>query len=488
MLHKTFIRLFIVLSGVYASCTNPKDKLPEASDEAILIHHANIINVVDGSIAQNQAILIDSAAIRAIGAYDDLKSIVVAGRHFDVGSRYVIPGLWDMHVHIEGADLVEDNQALLPVYVAYGITTVRDAASDLGKQVLAWRDAIKQGKLFGPHIFTAGRKLEGVNSIWKGDLEIANEQELHQMLDTLEADKVDFVKITENTLTGPLFLASVKAAKARGFKVSGHVPYDLTIQQLAEAGFSSIEHASYLLRLGSDEQKTVDQITSGKLTKKQADQNYLSYFDQDKANEAYEAIAKSKVAVTPTLIGGKQLAYLDEDDHQNDAFLQYLTQRFTDNYQWRIDRMADETPKEKQQRKDRYQRIVQQLPYVQKAGILILAGSDAAALNTYVYPALSLHQELVLFQQAGLTPLQILQSATINGAKFMEKLDTMATIEEAKMADMVILNANPLQDIKATQDIHAVVYQGQYFDRAALDSILQQARQKRIALDNKRKN
>ena len=93
-----------------------------------------------------------------------------------------MPGLWDMHVHIEGADLVEDNLALMDVYLAYGITTVRDCASDLGEKVLQWRDEINQGKRQGPQIFTAGRKLEGINSVWKGDIEIGNEKELDSAL------------------------------------------------------------------------------------------------------------------------------------------------------------------------------------------------------------------------------------------------------------------------------------------------------------------
>ena len=182
-----------------------------------------------------------------------------------------------------------------------------------------------------------------------------------------------------------------------------------------------------------------------------------------------------------------QLAYLDEDDHQDDDFLQYLTERFTANYQWRIERMANDTQEQKQRRKDRYQLIAQQIPYIQDAGITILAGSDAAALNTFVYPALALHQELELFQQAGLTPLQILQSATINGAKFMNRLESTATIDVGKEADIVILNSNPLLTIEATQDIFAVVNNGQYFNRADLDLLLEQAKQTKVHLDNQRK-
>jgi imidazolonepropionase-like amidohydrolase len=471
---------------LHASCTNSTELNLNVSDQAILIHNGNIINVNDGSFSDNDAILIDSGYIKSLGKYSTLRHLVESQNEIDARKKFIIPGLWDMHIHIEGQDLIEDNKALFSVYIAYGITTVRDMASDLGEQVLLWREEINQNKLLGPQIFTAGRKLEGINSIWKGDLEIANTEELEQMLDKLEAYDVDLVKITDNTLSGQLFLQSVKEAKNRGFKVSGHIPLDLTISEVIDAGFSSIEHASYLLRLGSDEKHIVEQVASDKMTKSEANDYYLSNFNQDTALQAYKNLSKTHIAVTPTLIGGKQLAYLDEDDHAQDEFLKYLTKRFTDNYQWRIDRMANDTPEQKQLRKDKYHLIAQQLPYIQSSGIKILAGSDAAALNTYVYPALALHEELILFQEAGLTPLQILQSATINGAEFMGKLSTMATIEDGKQADLVILNSNPLLDVKSTQDIYAVINNGQYFNRMELDSMLEQATRRKEQLDSQR--
>src|SRR5436190_16653886 len=209
--------LLVYGNAVYSQAT-------VSAGKNILIWHVNIINVKDGSIAKDKAILIKNNLVAATGTFAELEAKSTNYDIIDAHGRYAIPGLWDMHVHMEGEDLVEDNKALLQVYVAYGITTVRDAASDLGLQVLAWRDEINQGKLFGPRIFTAGRKLEGINSIWKGDMEIGNEEDLKKKLDTLQMYKVDFVKITENTLPGDLFLTSVKEAKARGIKVSGHVP------------------------------------------------------------------------------------------------------------------------------------------------------------------------------------------------------------------------------------------------------------------------
>lgn len=475
----------IVLGFLILSCSG---EVKENSANKYLLININVVDVVSGSIKPNMAILIDSATISKIGTIDALKGEVPENQQIDAAGKYAIPGLWDMHVHMEGKDLVVDNKALLPVFLAYGITTVRDCASDLGEQVLAWRDEINRGELIGPTIYTAGRKLEGKNSIWKDDLEIENEEELNQMLDKLDAYHVDFVKITENTLSGDLFLKSVKAAHGRGYRVSGHVPIDLTIEELVDAGFTSIEHASYLLRLGSDEHKIKQAVLNGSLSKSDAANRYIDQFDQEKAITAYEALGKKGYFVTPTLIGGRQLAFLEEDNHQQDDFLKYLTKRFTDNYAWRIGRMAGDTPEQKQKRKDTYRLIAKQLPYLQAAGVNIMAGSDAAALNTYVYPAASLIEELGIFQQSGLKPDQILRTATINGAKYFGVLDETSTIDEGKVADLVLLNDNPLEDINAVKNISAVIARGQYFDRNELDAMLQQAAQTKLALDKERQD
>ena len=131
--------------------------------------------------------------------------------------------------------------------------------------------------------------------------------------------------------------------------------------------------------------------------------------------------------------------------------------------------------------------VKKQLPYFQKAGIRIIAGSDAAALNTYVYPAESLIDELLIFKEAGLTPLEILQAATMNGAHYFGQFDTMGSVAEGKIADLVLLDKNPLLDIGAVRNIFAVIKKGKYYDRVALDGMLKQAQQTKISLDLERK-
>ena len=459
----------------------------QKENKTILLFNVNIVQVESGTLHKEKALLIEGDKIKAIGSFDQLSRGVAKSSLLDGRDKFLIPGLWDMHLHFEGAELVEDNKLLLPVFLAYGITTVRDCASDLGEQVLQWREEIKKGELVGPTIFTAGRKLEGKNSIWKGDLEIENEAELNAMLDLLYQYKVDFVKITENTLGGELFLQSVKASHARGYRVSGHVPYDLSIAELHRAGFTSVEHMGYLLRLGSDDEKIAADVRSGKITKTEAEQKYTLEFDQELALKKYKTLGAEGLFVCPTFIGGRQLAYLSETDHRQDQFLDFLSEKFVSNYQWRIERMGNENETQRQQRKDKYVFLKKQLPLIYNSGINVIAGSDAAALNTYVYPAESLIQELEIFEEAGLTPSQILKTATMNGASYFGMADKTGTIATGKIADLVLLDKNPLENISAVRSVNSIIAKGIYYDRAMLDAILMAAKEKKTALDSQRK-
>ena len=335
---------------------------PAAQKHDLLLENFQLVDVETGDIRREQLLLIDGDRIAAIVPSSE-RGALSARSTIDLNGRYLIPGLWDMHVHFEGTDLIEDNALLLPVYLAYGITAVRDAASDLATEVLQWRGEVDRGVRPGPKIFTAGQKFEGIDSIWKGDLEVGDRKSMLEGMDKLEAMQVDFIKITDNTMEPGLFLETIKEARKRGHLVSAHVPVGATIEQLADAGLSSIEHASYVLRLGyAGEAKIAAAARSGEMSKQQANDAYKEGFDQELAKKGYRMLAKKGVAVTPTLIGEWQLAYLKETDHSKDSFQRFLTKDFMSKYQWRIDRMAGETAADREARKARYQLTARQLP------------------------------------------------------------------------------------------------------------------------------
>lgn len=483
VINRISISLLLVL---LTACSVSHKQRAVAPD--LLIYNLQLVDVESGTVQRDRIVLITNDRISAILPAQQRQNYATTTQ-LDAKGRYIMPALWDMHVHFEGRELVEDNALLLPVYLAYGITAVRDAAGNLAPTVLQWRTEIAAGQRLGPRIFTAGQKFEGINSMWDGDLEIGNRQQMLSGMAQLQQQQVDFIKITENTLQPELYLETIREARRRDMLVSSHVPYGTTIAELAEAGLNSIEHASYLLRLGfADEAHIAAAVRAGTLSKAKASEYYAQGFDQQQAITGYNMLREKNVAVTPTLIGGHQLAYLAETDHQHDGFLRYLTDDFTAGYQWRIDRMAGETTEQKIQRKQRNALVASQLPYLQQAGVLLLAGSDSAALNTYVYPAQALHDELELFQQAGLTPAQILRTATINGATFMGLQADYGSIAVGKKAELLLLDSNPLQNISALRHINTLIYRGNVYDRAALDTLLQQAADRKTELMQQRRH
>jgi imidazolonepropionase-like amidohydrolase len=192
--------------------------------------------------------------------------------------------------------------------------------------------------------------------------------------------------------------------------------------------------------------------------------------------------------VTP-YVGGRQIAYADQENHLLDTMMtKYLTSAYFAEYLKRLDRVKDETPEQMKERKQNYQFNISQLSHYHDAGITILAGSDAAVLNALVYPAQSLIQELQIFQEAGLKPIDILRAATINGARFLKKDKEMGSIDVGKRADLVILDSNPLENINATTRISGVFTKSSYLGRADLDKILSDARETKKRLDRSRGN
>ena len=172
----------------------------------LLIRHATVVDVAGGKTFPNRAVAVTGDTIRAVGPDAAVSRRFAAKSSVDASGKFVMPGLWDMHVHFGGGpELIGENKALLPIYVAYGVTTVRDCAADLSQSVLEWRAEVANGALLGPTIFTSGPKLEGYKPIWKGTLEVRTAAEVNAALDKLQAMKVDFVKITDNTLKPDIF-------------------------------------------------------------------------------------------------------------------------------------------------------------------------------------------------------------------------------------------------------------------------------------------
>ncbi|MCO7205966.1 MULTISPECIES: amidohydrolase family protein [Pseudoalteromonas] len=464
--------LLLGLCSALAACSSTPD---EHAD--IVIENAQIIDVQTGAIAAKQSLAIRDGII--IKRSDKpLSSQYQSSTLIDAKGQYAMPGLWDMHVHFGGGDeLIEENKQLLPLYLAYGVTTVRDAAADLSESVLSWREQVKQGQLVGPTIFTSGPKLEGKGSIWPGDLEVETTEEMHAAMDLLDSMDVDFIKITDSALTPELYIKAVHEVKKRGYQISGHIPFSLSVTDVSKAGLDAIEHMTYMLKAAAKNEADISaKVASKELSYRTALPIITTQFDEPTAIEKFTVLANNDTAVVPTLIGGKITAYIDEDNHQDDAYLDFLGKGLKATYQWRVDRANKDTPAQIKQRKERFIKTAQLLPIAQQAGVSIIAGTDAGFLNSYIYPGLSLHQELSIFTEYGLTPLQTLQAATLAGPKFLNKQQQYGALSEGKVADLILLSENPLIDIRNTQTLKGVVSHSTFYDSNALERLKQQAK------------
>ena len=444
----------------------------------LIINNVNIVDVVNNKIISNRYIAIQKNKIIDI-SNASISNTYTANEIIDATGKYIMPSLWDMHVHFGGDSLKAENKMLLPLYIAMGIGHVRDCAGDISLDVIEWKNDIANGTLLGPTIFTSGPKLEGINSIWPGDLEISNETELRTALDSLQKLKVDFIKITDNTLAPDLFLKSIIAARKRGWKVTGHVPAIMNVDVFSRNGLSAIEHIGYLQRAASKNEDSITKLRAvNKISGREANELYLNSFDSTVAIAKFKQLAKNGTAVVPTINGSYITTYLDKTSHSNDEYLRYLGPALKRTYNWRIERAAKDNAEAIAFRHKNFEAAANLLPLLYKTGVVILAGTDAGFLNSFNYPGLGMHDELAIMVKYGLTPQQALICSIINGPAFFNQSKLYGAVAKQKNADLLILNANPLTDINNTKKIDAVINKGKYFNRKFLDKLLADTEQK----------
>jgi hypothetical protein len=354
----------------------------------------------------------------------------------------------------------------LPLFVANGITGVRDMGSEL-EVVRQWRSDIAAGKLLGPRMFIAGPMLDGPTPRFPSSAPVANAADGRKVVDYLKAQGVDFIKI-QSLIPRDGYFGAADEAKKIGITFVGHVPDAIRASEASNAGQKSIEHFTGIFEGCSTIE---DQLIKGPKT---LGQNVRTY-DPEKARALIALMARNQTWQVPTLVWERGQWLVDDIDLSHDPLTKYAPAAWK-NRTWPMfvsaimkDMDTDPLPV----RKRFVQMELDMTLAMFRAGVPFMAGTDTAA-GVHIFPGFSLHQELALFVKAGLTPMQALQTATRNPAQFMGRLADMGTVEKNKVADLVLLDANPLQDIGNTRKIRAVVLAGRYFSRADLDKMLKQ--------------
>ncbi|KPM33139.1 Amidohydrolase [Croceitalea dokdonensis DOKDO 023] len=448
----------------------------QPDDYSLVIQNAKIIAITTGEIAKGD-IYIQHGRIVEISIPPKNSNKYSATQTIDAKGAYALPGFWDNHVHFRGGDsLIADNKNLLKLFIANGITTVRDAGGDLTPAVMQWKQSIEEGELLGPTIFTSGPKIDGPNATWAGSLAVQNNTDIKNALDSLAIIPVDFVKLYDSSISATAYLQTIAQAEQRHWVTSGHMPFTVALDDAIDAGLDGVEHLYYILKGCSyREAEITKKLQVGQMGFWEALPALQESYDPNVAAKTFEKMKANNVYSIPTLHIGKMLSYLDEVDHSNDTYLKYMGPNIIKTYDGRINRVKNATPEALQNRKDLDQFFGKLAKSLSDAGVPMLAGSDSGAFNSYTYPGISLHKELETMVAVGIQPLKALQYSAYGGAKFLRKDKDYGELSTGKIADIVLIGGNPLMDITQTQNIQFVVKGDRFLTKKDLHKLLASA-------------
>jgi imidazolonepropionase-like amidohydrolase len=436
--------------------------------ESILaIIHVNLIDATGAPVQADMTVIVQGKQILQLGKSAST-TVPKAARVVDGRGKYLIPGLWDMHVHeIFGAWLPEDEKITPVLFVANGVTGVRDMGGDL-EPLKKWRARIAEGKLLGPRMIIAGPMLDGPIPQFPSSAPVKDAAEGRRIVDELQKNGADFIKI-QSLIPRDGYFAAADEARKLGIVFAGHVPDKVRATEASNAGQKSIEHLTGVFEGCSTVEDELMAAPRGP-----GRDRFLSTYDPERAKALIALFLKNQTWQVPTLYWERGEWLIEQTNSGPDPLEKYAPVAWRDrtwpmftrdiSKGWSTDPVAD--------REKFFQEELKMVGEMNRAGVPILAGTDTAA-GVRVYPGFSLHDELELLVRAGLTPMEALQAATLNAGKYLDLPDT-GTIEKGKRADLVLLDSNPLVDIKNTRTIQSVVLAGRYFSRTDLDHLLHQ--------------
>ena len=434
-----------------------------SSTSTLALEHVNIVDVRTGAILPDQTVVLLGDHIASLGPAKTAKAS--GGARVDCHGLFLIPGLWDMHVHLFfGEWFPHADEISLPLFIANGVTGVRDMGSEL-EVIQKWRKEISAGRMLGPRIFTSGPMLDGPQPRFPSSVAITTPEDGRRAVDDLKQRGADFIKL-QSLVPRDAVLAIADEAKKQNIAFEGHVPDSVRASEMSRAGMKSFEH---LIGVFEGSSPLEDQFLEGGKT----ESKFLSSYDPARGADLAALLAKNHTWQCPTLVWERGGNLIDVTDFSKDPRAKYVPGSWKDKT-WKRFTDQVETEFNTDDLGTRKRFIAKELEVVEllhKAGVPFLAGTDTPP-GVYIFPGFSLHEELQRFADAGFTPLEALQTATLNPARFWGREAEMGTVEKGKLADLVLLSANPLEDIANTQKIIYVITNGHIYSHAELATML----------------
>ena len=436
----------------------------QAAPPALAITDVALIDGVSDTVRAHQTVIVRDGRIVAVGPATETE-VPRGARRIDGRGRWLMPGLWDMHVHAFAHEFADFSG---PLMLAWGVTGARDMGFYVDTARF-WRGEVAAGRVEGPRMVIGGR-LDGpaIRAPWVA--RAATDAEARRAVDSLADAGTDFIKVY-SSLGRAAYFAAADQARRRGIAFAGHVPHSVSTLEAIRAGQRSIEHEDDLMRACTGEDAALRRELSTKpagappsaelaMIRDHARRMRTGY-DAPRCTALLAAMARARTRLTPTLAVYQPYLARTDTAVMHPSALAWVPPPLQAVWRARLNRATAGDSG-----------VVASffsLPRTGEAhrlGVRLMAGTDAPL--AYVFPGLSLHDELALLVRAGLTPMQAIRAATYEPAAYLGALDSLGTIRPGRAADLVLLDRDPLADIRNTRAISAVIARGRVVDRAAL--------------------